>query len=60
MTSAPWYVIPADDKWYARLAVASVILETLKDLDMHYPKVTEAQKNELLKAKDVLMKEKEH
>ena len=60
MTSAPWYVIPADDKWYARLAVASDILETLKDLDMHYPKVTEAQKNELLKEKDVLMKEKEH
>lgn len=58
MDEAPWYVIPADDKWYARLAVAQVILSTLQDLDMHYPKVTAKQKTELLKAKDVLLKEK--
>lgn len=55
---APWYIIPADDKWYARLAVATVILDTLKDLDMHYPKVTEEQQKELQKAKEVLTKEK--
>lgn len=58
MNDAPWYVIPADDKWFARLAVANVILETLKGLDMHYPKVTAAQKKELLKARDVLTNEK--
>jgi PPK2 family polyphosphate:nucleotide phosphotransferase len=58
MDSAPWYVIPADDKWYARLAVASVILETLQDLDMHFPKVTKSQKEELLKARAVLTEEK--
>ncbi|HMJ68522.1 MAG TPA: polyphosphate kinase 2 family protein [Cyclobacteriaceae bacterium] len=58
MDIAPWYVIPADDKWYARLAVASVILETFQGLDMHYPKVTKAQKEELLKARAVLMDEK--
>jgi PPK2 family polyphosphate:nucleotide phosphotransferase len=58
MDIAPWYVIPADDKWYARLAVASVILETLQALDMHFPKVTKAQHNELLKAREVLMNEK--
>jgi PPK2 family polyphosphate:nucleotide phosphotransferase len=58
MTEAPWYVIPADDKWYARLAVAQVILETLKDLDMDYPKVDDAQKKELIKAKEILMGEK--
>jgi PPK2 family polyphosphate:nucleotide phosphotransferase len=58
MDDSPWYVIPADDKWYARLAVAEVIFETLKDLDMHYPTVTAAQKKELLKAKDVLTREK--
>jgi PPK2 family polyphosphate:nucleotide phosphotransferase len=57
MKEAPWYVIPADDKWYARLAVANVILDTLKDLDMHYPKVTDAQKKDLLKAKDILINE---
>jgi PPK2 family polyphosphate:nucleotide phosphotransferase len=55
---APWYVIPADDKWYARLAVAQVILETLQGLDMHYPKVTKAQKEELMKARERLMEEK--
>lgn len=54
---APWYVIPADDKWYARLAVASVILETLRGLHMHYPKVSKAQKQELLKAREVLLNE---
>ena len=58
MSDAPWYVIPADDKWFARLAVATVILETLKELDMHYPKVTEAQKQDLQKAKSILEKEK--
>jgi len=58
MKEAPWYVIPADDKWFARLAVANVILEKLKELDMHYPKVTEAQKKDLLKAKDALLNEK--
>lgn len=58
LDQAPWYVIPADTKWYARLAVASVILETLRALDMHYPKVSKAQKAELLKAREVLMNEK--
>lgn len=57
MDVAPWYVIPADDKWYARLAVASVILETLRGLHMHYPKVTKAQKLELQKARETLMNE---
>jgi PPK2 family polyphosphate:nucleotide phosphotransferase len=57
MTGAPWYVIPADDKWFARLAVASVILETLQGLNMHYPKVSKKQREELLKAREVLMNE---
>ena len=54
---SPWYIVPADDKWYARLAVATVILDTLKGLDMHYPKVTAQQKNELQKAKAELTRE---
>jgi PPK2 family polyphosphate:nucleotide phosphotransferase len=58
MTDAPWYVIPADDKWYARLAVATVILETLRGLDMHYPKVSKAQRDDLIKAREILMNEK--
>jgi PPK2 family polyphosphate:nucleotide phosphotransferase len=55
---SPWYVIPADDKWYARLSVAATILETLKNLDLEYPQVTAAQKKQLLKAKQALSKEK--
>lgn len=37
---APWYVVPADHKWYMRLVVSEIILATLKDMDPHYPTVT--------------------
>ncbi len=35
--AAPWYVVPADRKWYARLAVQGLLLETLRDLDLRWP-----------------------
>ena len=35
--SAPWYVVPADRKWYRNLVVARIIVDTLKDLDMKFP-----------------------
>lgn len=54
---APWYVVPADNKWFSRLVVAAAIIDTLESLDLHYPKVTEAQKAELAKARTLLMKE---
>lgn len=44
---SPWYVIPADNKWFTRLAVASAILETLAGLDLAFPKVDDAKKKEL-------------
>ena len=44
---APWYVIPADDKKNARLIVSQIILDTLNDLEMSYPKVDKARRNEL-------------
>ena len=56
---APWYIIPADDKWYARLAIASVIHREFSKLDLHYPVVSEAQKEELQKARLQLMGEEE-
>ena len=34
---APWYVIPSDKRWYRKLAVAEIVLETLRDLDPEYP-----------------------
>ena len=38
---APWYVIPADHKWYMRYVVSEIILDTLKEMDPHYPEVTQ-------------------
>lgn len=55
---APWFIIPADDKWYARLAIASVIYRYFNKLKMSYPKVSAAQKVELQKAKAQLLAEK--
>jgi PPK2 family polyphosphate:nucleotide phosphotransferase len=54
---APWFVIPADDKWYARLAIASIISREFAKLHINYPVVSEAQKQELQKAKIQLMGE---
>lgn len=41
---APWYVVPADTKWFTRLVVVAAIVQALEGLDLHYPKVTKAQK----------------
>jgi hypothetical protein len=56
---APWFVIPADDKWYARLAIASVIHREFDQLKLKYPTVDEAQRAELEKARLKLMSEDE-
>lgn len=45
--TAPWHVIPADRKWFARIAVASILLETLKDIDPRFPQVDAAQRQAL-------------
>ncbi len=54
---APWFVIPADDKWYARLSMAEIIANEFSKLDADYPIVSPAQKVELQKAKVQLMGE---
>ena len=54
---APWYIIPADKKWFARLLVSEIIVETLKKLDLQYPKLTDEQLAELQKCKENLMNE---
>ena len=51
---APWYVIPADNKWFTRAAVAAVIVETLEDLKLEYPKLDPAQRKELEAARAML------
>jgi PPK2 family polyphosphate:nucleotide phosphotransferase len=54
---APWYIIPADKKWFTRLAVSEIIVEKLESLEMKYPEVTEDQKAQLLEAKKILESE---
>jgi PPK2 family polyphosphate:nucleotide phosphotransferase len=54
---APWFVIPADDKWFTRLAVASIIYNEMEKLNLSYPVVSPEQKADLLKAREVLVNE---
>jgi PPK2 family polyphosphate:nucleotide phosphotransferase len=55
---APWHVVPADHKWYARLVVASVIVETLESLKLSFPKVDAARRRELAAARAALLRGK--
>lgn len=54
---APWYIIPADHKWFTRLAVVSAICETLDNLKLRYPEVSKEQKEALLAAKAEMERE---
>jgi polyphosphate kinase 2 (PPK2 family) len=55
---APWYVVPADNKWFTRLIVASAIVEVVERLGLEYPKVDAAKKKQLAAAREVLAREK--
>jgi PPK2 family polyphosphate:nucleotide phosphotransferase len=55
---SPWYIIPADKKWFTRLAVSEVIVKKLESMKLSYPKVTKEHQAELLEAKKVLEAEK--
>lgn len=55
---SPWYVIPADKKWFTRLAVSEVIVQKLESMNLHYPKVTKEHLAELQEAKKMLESEK--
>jgi PPK2 family polyphosphate:nucleotide phosphotransferase len=52
---APWYVVPADNKWFTRVVVAAAVIETLDSLDLAYPKVDEGKLKELAAAKKKLL-----
>src|SRR5262249_2575631 len=54
---APWYVVPADNKWFTRVVVAAAIIDALDSLDLGYPKIGEAQKKELAAARTTLLEE---
>jgi PPK2 family polyphosphate:nucleotide phosphotransferase len=51
---APWYVVPADNKWFTRVVVAAAVIEVLSSLDLHYPKISDAKLKELAAAKRAL------
>jgi PPK2 family polyphosphate:nucleotide phosphotransferase len=55
---APWYVVPADDKENARLIIADIIVETLKDMRLEYPTLGAEQNEQLAKAKELLLNER--
>ena len=55
---APWYVVPADDKWFSHIAVSSIIIQTLKDLNLQFPKVNKTRSKQLEEARRALLKEK--
>jgi PPK2 family polyphosphate:nucleotide phosphotransferase len=55
---APWYVIPADHKWFMRMAVAEVIVQTLESLDLEFPVLSDEKRNELAQARKLLEEEK--
>jgi len=55
---SPWFVVPADNKWFTRIAVAAAVIEALDSLKLAFPKVDEAKKKELSAAREAL--EKKH
>jgi polyphosphate kinase 2 (PPK2 family) len=54
---APWYIIPADRKWFMRAAVGDIIVGTLEKLDLAYPTINEKEKQELQEAKILILNE---
>jgi PPK2 family polyphosphate:nucleotide phosphotransferase len=54
---APWYVVPADRKWFTRLAVAGIIAEKLIEMDPQFPTVSDADRQEMLAAREQLLAE---
>jgi PPK2 family polyphosphate:nucleotide phosphotransferase len=56
-TKSPWFIIPADDKWYARLAMAAIIYKQFNALNIDYPTLNEEQKEQLRKGREMLTNE---
>ncbi len=52
---APWYVVPADNKWFTRMVVSAAIIERMASLDLKFPKVDETKRKELAEARKLLM-----
>jgi PPK2 family polyphosphate:nucleotide phosphotransferase len=55
--ASPWYVVPADNKWFTRTVVCAAIVQALEDMDLALPKATSAQRNQLAAARELLGRE---
>jgi PPK2 family polyphosphate:nucleotide phosphotransferase len=55
---APWYIIPADHKWFTHLTVSNIVVDTLKKMDLKYPTPTNAQRAQIALAKEALQRGK--
>ena len=55
---APWYIIPADHKWFTHLTVSDIVVDTLKKMNLKYPKPTDAQRAQLELAREALQRGK--
>lgn len=55
---APWYVVPADHKWFARLAVADALIDRMEDLGLSFPELDSEKRKDLKKARSALRREK--
>jgi PPK2 family polyphosphate:nucleotide phosphotransferase len=55
---APWYVVPADHKWFARLAVSEIVVRTLRTMELRYPAVDAARRRELGRARRILERDR--
>lgn len=54
---APWYIVPADNKWFTRAAIANIIVEKLESLNLHYPDLPKEEKEKLATARKQLIAE---
>jgi PPK2 family polyphosphate:nucleotide phosphotransferase len=55
--NAPWYIVPADKKWFARIAICKIIVETLKSIDLKLPELSEDEKGKLAESRERLSSE---
>jgi len=55
---APWFIVPADNKWFTRLVVAAVIVDALEELNLSYPKVDRQKQRDLQAARKILLRNK--
>jgi hypothetical protein len=55
---APWYVVPADHKWFTHIAVGAAIIKTLQGLRLQFPKVEKERRKQLAAARETLLHEK--